>query len=53
MRHYLLDPEEAELLAYYRMLSADMKIAVIALITSQSSYTCHKLDKRVEIKLVD
>lgn len=52
MRHYLLDPLEAELLACYRLLSDDVRLAVIALITSQTNYACHELDETVEIRLI-
>lgn len=53
MRHYLLDPLEAELLACYRLLSDDVKTAVIALITSQTNYECHKLDAHVGMSLIE
>lgn len=52
MRHYLLDPVEAELLACYRMLSEQAKTAVITLITSQTNYGCYKLDNPVGIQIV-
>ena len=52
MRHYLLDPMEVELLACYRILDEQTKLAVIALITSQVDFVSHKLDECVEIQLV-
>lgn len=52
-RHYLLDPLEAELLACYRLLSDDVKMAVIAMITSQTNYERHNLDIPVGMRLVE
>jgi hypothetical protein len=53
MRHYLLDPMEAELLACYRLLSDQAKAAVIFLIASQVDQGCHKLDRTVEMRIVE
>lgn len=53
MRHYLLDPHEAELLACYRMLCDANKAAIsahIALLVP--GYNAPKLDTIVELSAV-
>jgi len=53
MRHYLLDPIEAELLACYRLIDEQAKVAVITLIASLVDGGCHKLDNQVEMRIVE
>lgn len=52
MKHYLLSPLEAELLACYRLLDDQTKDAVANLIGSSVEDGCCKLDNTVELRLV-
>lgn len=52
MKHYLLSPFEAELLACFRLLDDETKGAIANLIGSSVEYACRKLDNTVELKLV-
>lgn len=52
MKHYLLTPLEAELLACYRMLDQQTQDAVAMLIGSSVEGEWQKLDEHVELSLV-
>lgn len=52
MKHYLLSPLEAELLACYRLLDDQTKDAVASLVSSSVEDGCLKLDNSVELRLV-
>lgn len=53
MRHYLLNSEEAELLACYRLMSDRAKVAVITLVASLVEGGCQKLARFNGIRLVE
>lgn len=52
MKHYLLTPLEAELLACYRMLDEETQDAVAHLIGSSVEGDWRELDRPVELSLV-
>lgn len=52
MRHYLLTPLEAEILACYRMLDEQTQDAVAHLIGSSVDYDRQHLDNSVQLSLV-
>lgn len=52
-RHYLLDPIEAELLACYRLIDEQAKVAVITLVASLVEGGCQKLARFDGVRLVE
>lgn len=52
MQYYLLTPEEAELVACYRVMSEDAQETVALIVSSQAGKGCHNYVKPVKLSLV-
>lgn len=52
MRHHLLSPHEAELIACYRLLSEPAQNTISTIVASQITHKCRKLDTTTKLTLI-